>query len=82
MVRVHCQNVVKQLSLRLVVGGLEAAQELVERFKHLAGKLGGDDVLILPAVFENRRETERESRSQTVIDTRAGMTGKLVCTLG
>ena len=47
----------EQLSLRLVVRCLETTEQFVKRLKHLAGKLRGDDVLILAAAFEDGRKT-------------------------
>ena len=40
----------------LVVGGLKPSEEFVERGEHLLGELGGDEVLILPALGQDRRE--------------------------
>lgn len=39
----------QEFAVSLIVGGLEAAQQLVERLEHLAGELRGDDVLELAA---------------------------------
>ena len=40
--------------LALVVGGLEAAQQFVQGVQHLPGELGGDVVLVLAAVGQER----------------------------
>ena len=41
--------------MALVVGGLEAAEQLVRARQHLLGQLGRDDVLVLAAVGEDGR---------------------------
>ena len=40
----------------LVVGRLEAAEQLVERGQHLLGQLGRDEVLVLPALGQDGRQ--------------------------
>ena len=40
----------------LIVGSLKPAQQLVQCFEDLVSKLRRDDVLVLAAVFENRRQ--------------------------
>ena len=50
------ERVAEQLSARGVVGGLEAAEHLVQRVEHLLGELLADLVLELAAVVEQRAE--------------------------
>ena len=42
--------------MRLLVGQLETPQQLVQTVKHLLRKLFADDVLVLPARFEQPRQ--------------------------
>ena len=56
LVRVVLQHVAEQLAVPLVVGRLEAAEQLIERGQHLLGQLGRDEVLVLPALGEDGRQ--------------------------
>ena len=50
------EHIAQKQAVGLIVGSLKPAQQLVECFKDLVGELRGDDVLVLAAVFENRRQ--------------------------
>ena len=54
MVRVVGKHGAEQFAVALIVGRLEAAEQLVECGQHLLGQLGRDEVLILAAFGENR----------------------------
>src|SRR5262249_41648168 len=49
LVRVVVENLAEQLALAVVVGGLEAAQQLEESGQYLSGQARRDSVLILAA---------------------------------
>ena len=55
LVRVVGEHLAEQLALALVVGRLEAAEQLVEGGEHLLGQLRRDDVLVLAALGEDGR---------------------------
>jgi len=56
VIGVTLKNLPQELTVHLIIGCLEAAQKLVESFKGLARKLGGDQVLVLAAIFQDRRK--------------------------
>ena len=56
LVRVVLQHVAEQVAVPLVVGRLEAAEQLVEGGQDLLGQLGRDEVLVLPALGEDGRQ--------------------------
>ena len=49
------QNLAEQVAASLIVRSLEAAQQLIQSFEHLLGKLCRDNILILAAVGEDCR---------------------------
>ena len=61
LVRVVLQHVAEQLAVPLVVGRLEAAEQLIEGGQHLLGQLGRDEVLVLPALGEDGRQRAASS---------------------
>ncbi len=64
LVRVLGERLAEELALGRVVGGLEAAQQLVERVEHLLGEALADLVLVLAAVLEERGEALRAGQAQ------------------
>ena len=54
LVRVVLQHVAEQVAVALVVGRLEAPEQFVERGQDLLGQLGRDEVLVLPALGQDR----------------------------
>ena len=65
------ERLAQQLALRRVVGGLEAAQQLVERVQHLLGEPLADLVLELAAVLEERGEALRARQAEQPLLGRA-----------
>nr|WP_165251981.1 hypothetical protein [Paludisphaera soli] len=56
VVRVVLQHGPEQFALRPLVGRLEPPDEFIEGLEHLLGELGGDEVLVLAAVRQDRGE--------------------------
>src|SRR6202020_1039052 len=57
VVRVLGDHVSEKLSLRGIVGGLEAAEQFKQCSQHLLCKLSRDDILIPTAVCKDRSQT-------------------------
>jgi len=80
VVRVGGEHIAEEFSLGLVVGGLEAADQLEERRQDLFGQLGRDDVLVLAAVGEDGRSRcfspRLKSRSAQSSKCRAAKIGR------
>ncbi|HTR27412.1 MAG TPA: hypothetical protein VMI10_25810 [Terriglobales bacterium] len=55
VIGIACKDISEQLSAGLIIGGLEAAQELIQGLKHLLCELCRDDVLIFTAVGQDGR---------------------------
>src|SRR2546425_2895834 len=57
LIRVIVQNVAQEITTPVIIGGLEASKQFIERAQHLLRELGRDRVLVFAALGEDRRQS-------------------------